>query len=42
MRQIQSNELNQSVQSLSVLMPSLADQVLRDQDDDKYSIESCE
>ena len=41
MRRVQSNEITQSMQSLSLLMPSLADQVLEDQDD-KYSVENCE
>ena len=34
MKRIQSSEINQSVQSLSVLMPSLADQIIRDQPDE--------
>ena len=40
MRKIQSNEVNQSVQSLSLLMPSLGEQLLEDQDD-KYFAQSC-
>lgn len=34
MKRIQSSDINQSVQSLSVLMPSLADQIIRDQPDE--------
>lgn len=36
---MQSNGLNESVQSLSLLMPSLVDTLLQDQDD-KYSIQT--
>jgi hypothetical protein len=39
MRQIQSNGINESVQSLSVLMPPLLDNLLKDQDDDKLAIQ---
>ena len=41
MRRIQSNEVNQSVQSLSVLMPTLANQLLEDEEDDKIGISNC-
>ena len=42
MRRIQSNEINQSVQSLSLIMPSTIDQFLQDQEEDKDDIQSNE
>ncbi len=39
MMQMQSNGLNESVQSLSVLMPPLLDQLLKDGQEDKFAIQ---
>jgi hypothetical protein len=39
MRQIQTNGINDSVQSLSVLMPPLLDNLLNDQEDDKINMQ---
>jgi hypothetical protein len=40
MIQMQSNGLNESVQSLSVLMPPLLEQLLKDGEEDKFAIQS--
>ncbi|CAF1116657.1 unnamed protein product [Rotaria sordida] len=37
-RQNQSNGLNQSIESLSMIMPSMMSQLVEDQDEDKYPI----
>jgi hypothetical protein len=41
MRQIQSNGFNESVQSLSVLMPPVIDQLLTDEEGDKFDTRMC-
>ncbi|CAF3903043.1 unnamed protein product [Rotaria sordida] len=38
LRQIQSNGLNQSIESLSMIMPPMINQLLQDQDEDKYAV----
>lgn len=38
MKQTQSNRINDSIQSLSLVMPPLLDHILNDQDEDKYAI----
>ncbi len=42
MRRMQSDELNESTSSLALIMPSIIDQVLLDQDEDKNDMQSNE
>jgi hypothetical protein len=40
MKQMQSTGINQSVQSLASIMPIMVEQLINDQDDDKYSMQN--
>jgi hypothetical protein len=40
MKQMQSTGIHQSVQSLASIMPIMVEQLINDQDDDKYSMQN--